>query len=95
MVSGSDEIEIPFFVNEDKGEQYRLSITTFRDKYYLSIRKWFLGFEEEWVPTKEGVSIPYNLDTVSCLFSALCSLMAEAEVLEDIGKHLIDKGKAE
>jgi hypothetical protein len=50
MVSGSDEIEIPFFVNEDKGEQYRLSITTFRDKYYLSIRKWFLGFEEEWVP---------------------------------------------
>ena len=73
---------------EHNGAQFRLTISEFREKHYIGIRKYYLSYDSEWLPTKEGVSFPYNLHTTSSLFSALCSLLSEAEVLNEITKHM-------
>ncbi len=38
--------------------QTRVTINEFRGIQYLHIRRYFLDFEGEWVPTKEGISMP-------------------------------------
>ena len=44
--------------NPDKEIQLRLTVNEFRGVQYLHIRKYFLDFEGEWVPTKDGISMP-------------------------------------
>lgn len=77
--------------NEDKLIQYRFSITEFRGKHYVSIREWVLGFELDWIPTHNGVTLPYTLDTCGNLFYALTEVLAEAEVLEEVYSHFKNK----
>ena len=49
-------------INEKDNIQVRLVINTFRGVEYLSLRIYYLDFEEEWLPSKEGISIPLDLD---------------------------------
>ena len=70
--------------NPDKEIQLRLTVNEFRGVQYLHIRKYFLDFEGEWVPTKEGVSMPLEITSTLALFLALSELLSEAE------KGLID-----
>lgn len=72
---------------EKGGVQYRLSVTEFRDVKYLSIREWYMSFEEEWAPTNNGFTVPYTLSTVSMLFNSLTLLLSEAETLDMIIRH--------
>ena len=60
-----DELETVLFEDEDKGVQIRLGVSEFQDVKYLSLRKYYIGFEGEWCPTKEGVTMPYTLDTTT------------------------------
>ena len=82
-----DLIEVPFLIDENKGILYKLCVTEFRDKNYLSIRQWYLNFEGEWAPTKNGFTTLYTLDTVSALFNGLAELLSKAEVLETVLQH--------
>ena len=75
------------WIDEKKGIQYRYSISEFRDNYYMGIRKWIQDFEGEWVPTKAGVTLPYNLETTSNLFQAFCKILSRAEVLHEVAQH--------
>lgn len=85
MLEGhEDKLDVVLFENEEKGEQYKLCITEFRGKNYLSIRKWFLDFEGEYKPTKNGFTMEYTLVGTANLFSALAKLLSEAESLETI-----------
>lgn len=83
-----DEQTIVLWEKPD-GQQVRLTVSEFRGNLYFGIRYWIMDIENEWVPTKAGFSMPYNLDTVSRLFSALVELLSEAEVLQEV----IDKSK--
>jgi hypothetical protein len=76
---------------ERDGVQYRLSISEFRESYYLSIREWYLDFEEEWKPSRNGFSMPYNLNSTARLFHSLESLLSQAEVLEEIKECIKDE----
>ena len=40
------------YTNEDKFFQVRLVVSEFRDSIYLHIRKYFLSFEGEYIPSK-------------------------------------------
>lgn len=60
--------------------QVRVTINEFRDVQYLHIRKYFLDFEGEWVPTKEGIALPLQLSNTLALFLALSEIMSEAEI---------------
>lgn len=84
----SDCISEVFFENEDKGFQYRLTVSEFRGKYYLGIRKWIIDIDDDWFPTKEGFTIPYNINTTSSLFSALTKILSKAEVLHEVLENI-------
>ena len=78
----SDKLEVELFKNEEKGILYKLSVTEFRGKSYLSVREWYLDFEGEYAATKNGFTVPYTIDTTLALFNALAELLSQAEVLE-------------
>lgn len=72
--------------DDEKYMQYRLTVSEFRGQQYLNIRKYFLSFDDGYIPTKEGATMPLSINAVYNLFSGLYDIMAEAE-----GKELRDK----
>ncbi len=43
------------------GQRIVIRRTQFKGKEYLDIRQFFQGDDEQWLPTKKGVSIPWEL----------------------------------
>ena len=81
-------------INEKDNQQIRLVINTFRGIEYLSLRKYYLDFEEEWLPSKEGISIPLDLDNTQELFTGLVEILSLAEsksIIEDEFKEILDE----
>jgi len=73
--------------------QIRLTVSEWNDIEYLHLRKYYLTFEETWMPTKDGVSMPLDLENISLLFGALVELLAGAEskeLLEEYFKETLD-----
>jgi len=66
-------------IQETEYEQIRLVVSTFRDVEYLSLRKYYLDFEEEWKPTKEGITMPIDFDNSRNLFEGLVEILSLAE----------------
>ena len=64
---------------EDGLEQIRLTVNTFRQVEYLHIRKYYLDFNEEWKPSKDGISKPLNLTNSYEMFAALVEILSLAE----------------
>ncbi len=80
--------------NEAKHEKVFLTINTFRDVEYLSIRKYYLDFDEEWKPTKDGVSMVVDFDNTRALFEGLVEILSLTEVkgiLETHFKEVLDE----
>lgn len=72
--------------NLEKGFQVRLVVNEFRETLYIQLRKYFLSYEGDWVPSREGVSIPASLENIYNLLDGLVEICAEAE-----GKEIIEK----
>ena len=66
--------------NEAKQEKVYLSINTFREVEYLSIRKYYLDFDETWKPTREGVSMVLDFENSRALFEGLVEILSLSEV---------------
>lgn len=64
---------------EDGSEQLRFTVSEFSGKMYLSLRYWYLTFEEDWAPTTKGVTLPYNPDTVTYLVEAFSKILSKTE----------------
>jgi hypothetical protein len=72
--------------------QVRLTVNRFRGTEYLHVRKYFLDFSEEWMPSKDGVAMPLDLSNSKELFIALVEILSLAEsktVIEDNFKELL------
>jgi len=78
------------YYDQDREEQVRLIVSTFRYVEYLSIRKYYLDFEEEWKPSNVGVTIPMSIDTSKELFIALIEILSLAESKDVIETHFKD-----
>lgn len=76
----AEKFERVIHEDNDKGTQLRVTISSFRDVVYLHIRKYYLSFEGEWMPTKEGVSMPLTLNNSLKLFLAMADILSEAEI---------------
>ena len=50
----------------------RVQKTEFKGKEYIDVRKFYQGENEEWLPTKKGISIP--IDLVKEVIKAINSL---------------------
>jgi hypothetical protein len=73
--------------NEAKHEKVFLSINTFREVEYLSIRKYYLDFDEEWKPTKDGVSMVVDFENTKALFDGLVEILSLSEVKGILETH--------
>ena len=81
-------------IQEAEFEQVRLVISTFRDVEYLSIRKYYLDFEEEWKPSKDGITMPIDFTNTRNLLSGMLEIVSLAEskdMIESEFKELIDQ----
>lgn len=72
----------------EKGYQYRLTVSEFRDSEYLHVRKYFLSYEGEWVATKEGAAIPCTIQNTYALLDGLLEVVSKAEGSDSIIQHL-------
>lgn len=79
------------FENLEKGFQYRLTVSDFRDQEYLHLRKYFLSYEGDWVATKEGAAIPASIQNTYALLDGLLELCSKAEGADSIIHHLESK----
>ena len=81
-------------IHEADTEQVRLVINTFRGVEYMSLRKYYLNFDEEWLPSKEGLTMPLDLENSRELFIGLVEILSLAEsksILEDNFKEILDQ----
>ena len=76
--------------DSEKGHQVRLTISTFRGVEYLGLRKYYLDFEEEWKPSKEGISMAIDFSNTRELFIGLTEILSLAESKEVIEEHFAD-----
>jgi hypothetical protein len=79
------------YENEVKAYQLRVVANLFRDVEYLHIRKYFLSFEDGFIPSKEGISIPMSIENMYAILDALIELCSKAETIESITKHFQQK----
>ena len=80
--------------NEARHEKIYLTVNTFRDVEYISLRKYFQDFDEEWKPTRDGIAMPLDFDNSRGLFEALVEILSLSEVkgvLETHFKEVLDK----
>jgi TPP-dependent indolepyruvate ferredoxin oxidoreductase alpha subunit len=80
-------------IQETDHEQVRLVISTFRGIEYISLRKYYLDFDEEWKPSNQGISIPIDMENTRNLFQGLVEILSLAEskaILEEQFKDLLD-----
>lgn len=81
-------------VDEEKNIQVRLSVNTFRGIEYLHLRKYYLDFDEEWKPSKEGVAMELDFNNSRELFAGLVEILSLAEakdILETYFKDLFGR----
>jgi hypothetical protein len=73
--------------DEVKEIQVRLTVSTFRGVEYLSLRKYYLDFTEEWKPSNEGISMPLDFNNSRELFIGLTEILSLAESKDVIQEH--------
>jgi hypothetical protein len=76
--------------NMDKGFQVRLAVNDFREVTYIQLRKFFLSYEGDWVPSREGISIPASIENIYGILDGMLDICAKAEG-EDIIRHYAAK----
>lgn len=86
-----DLYEKLIFENEEKGFQYKLTVSEFREVQYLHVRKYFLSYEGEYVPTKEGASIPATIQNIFALLDGLIEICANEESVDVITEYFGNK----
>jgi hypothetical protein len=77
-------------IYEDDTYQWRVTVNEFRGVEYFNLRKYILDFDENWIPIKEGVSFPLDLNNVKELFVAILQILSMAESKEAIKEHFKD-----
>lgn len=81
-----DVLDAVIFENTEWGKQVRMTVSEFLGNHYLGLREYYLDFSGDWLPTKNGMSFPYNLDTTTNMFQAFTSILSRAEVLAEVFK---------
>jgi hypothetical protein len=73
--------------DEVKEVQVRLTINTFRGIEYMHVRKYYMDFDETWLPSPEGVAMPLSLENSKELFVGLVEILSLAESKEILEQH--------
>lgn len=73
--------------NMEKGFQVRLAVNDFRETTYIQLRKFFLSYEGDWVPSREGISIPASTENIYAILDGLFEICSVAEGEEIIKRY--------
>ena len=79
---------------ESGTEQIRLTINEFRGVEYLRLRKYYLDFDGNFKPSKDGVAMSLDFENSKALFEGLVEILSLAEakqILETHFKDILDK----
>jgi len=76
--------------DEEKEIKVKLTVNSFRGIEYLHLRKYYLSFDEEWLPSSEGIAMPLDFNNSRELFSGLVEILSLAESKEIIQEHFSD-----
>jgi len=76
--------------NEEATEQIRLTINTFRDVEYLHLRKYYLDFDGDFKPSKDGVAMKLDFENSRGLFEGLVEILSLAEAKDILESHFKD-----
>lgn len=87
----SDKYEKVIYENAEKGYELRLVLNEFKDSEYLHIRKYFMSYDEGYLPSKDGISMKASIQNVFALLDGLIEICAIEEGKDAILKHLKDK----
>lgn len=92
-MSSESEVLYEKLIHEDeaKGVQLKLVVNVFRDVQYIHIRKYFLSFEDGYIPSKEGVSMPASISNIFALLDGLLEIVSHEEGIEAIARHFESK----
>jgi hypothetical protein len=82
----SDEIYTRV-IQETDHKQIRLTINEFREVEYIHLREYYQDMDENWLPSKKGISMPLTLDNTKELFAGLLEILSLAECKELILEH--------
>ena len=80
--------------NEEGTEQVKLTINTFYDTEYLHLRKYYLDFDGDFKPSKDGVAMKLDFSNSKNLFEGLVEILSLAEsktILETHFKDILDE----
>jgi len=66
-------------IHETPDKQIRLVVNEFREVEYLHLREYYLDFEEVWLPSNKGVSMPLTLENSKELFAGLLEILSLGE----------------
>lgn len=77
-------------IHETDAFQVRITVSHFRGIEWLHIRKYYMDFEENWHPTKEGVGIPLDIPNTRALLLGVLEIVSQAESAELINDILGD-----
>ena len=80
--------------NADGTEQVKLTINEFRGVEYMHLRKYYLDFEGDFKPSKDGVAMRLDFQNSRALFEGLVEILSLAEakgILESQFKDILDK----
>jgi hypothetical protein len=75
------------YQNDDKFYQLKLTVSEFREKYYVNVRKYFLSYEGEYIPSKEGISMEASMDNILSLLDGLMEIVSKEEAKDTVMKH--------
>lgn len=87
----SDSYEKLIYENLDKGYQYRLTYSVFRDVEYVHLRKYFLTYEGDFLPSKEGASIPATIQNTYSMLDGLLDIVSQQEGWDTVKQYLKSK----
>lgn len=79
--------------NEDKGFQLKLVVSEFRGEQYIHLRKYFLSYEGDYIPTKEGATMPASISNIYNLLDGIIELCSKEESTESINAYFKEKLK--
>lgn len=86
-MSSPELYEKLIYTNEDKFYQLKLTVSEFREKYYVNVRKYFLSYEGLYTASREGISMEASMDNILSLLDGLMEIASKSEVEYVLEKH--------
>jgi Transcriptional Coactivator p15 (PC4) len=87
----SELYEKLIYENLDKFYQLKLTVSEFREKYYVNVRKYFQSYEGDFIPSKEGISMEASMHNILSLLDGLMEIVSKEESAALINKHFKDR----